>query len=142
MLPRIYSAFKKVLTGLVIVLAFSSCDSGPQVDWEKFEESALQRALESGRPTLVYFYAAWCRPCQQLRSSTFRDERVISALAKWNRLKADMSFREDKTTLARTNTFNVWALPTLIIYETDGKVRAKISGYVSADKLLEVLKQA
>lgn len=111
------------------------------MEWQKFDEPVLEQALQSGKPTLVYFYAAWCRPCQQLRSSTFRDERVVNALASWNRLKADMSFREDKTTIARNQAFEVWALPTLVFYGKDGEIKSKMQGYVSAERLLEVVSE-
>jgi len=134
------SVFKKYGAALMLAFCFISCDSRPQVLWEKFDEPTLSAALKSGKPTLAYFYAAWCRPCQQLRSSTFRDERIVKALSDWNRLKADMSFREDKITIARTQTFEVWALPTLIIYSPEGKVISKIQGYITADKLLRLIK--
>lgn len=126
---------------MLIILALSGCDSRPNVEWQKFDETVLKTAQDSGQPTLVYFYAAWCRPCQQLRSSTFRDERVVNALASWNRLKADMSFREDKTTIARNQAFEVWALPTLAFYGKDGEIKSKIQGYVSAERLLEVVSE-
>ncbi len=131
--------FIKLGCAALLILAFAGCDSGPQVEWQKFDEAALKIAQSSGRPTLVYFYAAWCRPCQQLRSSTFRDANVVTALNGWNRLKADMSFREDKTTIARTQAFEVWALPTLMFYGEDGKLRSKTQGYVSAERLLEMI---
>lgn len=119
---------------------FGGCDSRPNVDWQKFDQAALKKAQESGRPTLVYFYAAWCRPCQQLRSSTFRDERVVNALANWNRLKADMSFREDKQTIIHTQSFEVWALPTVIFYDAQGKQRLKKAGYFSAEAFMEMIR--
>lgn len=124
---------------MFIAFTLVGCDSRPNVEWQTFDETVLKTARDSGNPTLVYFYAAWCRPCQQLRSSTFRDERVVNALSNWNRLKADMSFREDKTTIARTEAFQVWALPTLAFYGKDGQVKSKLQGYVSAEKLLEII---
>ncbi|HRK61372.1 MAG TPA: thioredoxin fold domain-containing protein [Candidatus Omnitrophota bacterium] len=133
---------KKLYGVILIIFALSGCDSRPNVEWKKFDETALKTAQSSGHPTLIYFYAAWCRPCQQLRSSTFRDERVVNALSKWNRLKADMSFREDKTTIARNQAFEVWALPTLVFYGNDGKIKSKMQGYVSAERLLEVVSEA
>lgn len=131
--------FKIYAVALLISAFVFGCDSGPKVHWQTFDESALTTALKSGKPTLAYFYAAWCGPCRQLRSTTFRDPDVIQALSDWNRLKADMSFREDKTTIARTQTFEVWALPTLIFYDAQGKEAAKSRGFMSASKMLEIL---
>ena len=133
---------KKLYSIILIILVLSGCDSRPNVEWQKFDEATLNTAQNSGQPTLVYFYAAWCRPCQQLRSSTFRDERVVNALTNWNRLKADMSFREDKKTIARNQAFEVWALPTLVFYGKSGEVRSKLQGYVSAEKMLEIIEAA
>ena len=133
--------FKKIWFVVCLVLAVGGCDSRPNVEWQKFDETVLKTAQDSGQPTLVYFYAAWCRPCQQLRSSTFRDERVVNSLANWNRLKADMSFREDKTTIARNQAFEVWALPTLVFYGKDGEIKSKMQGYVSAERLLEAVSE-
>ncbi len=53
-----------------------------------------------------------------------------------------MSFREDKTTIARNQAFEVWALPTLVFYGNDGKIKSKMQGYVSAERLLEVVSEA
>ena len=83
---------------LSMVLGLSGCHSGPKVEWQKFDEKIFNEAMLSNKPTLVYFYAAWCGACRQLQATTFHDSRVITSLEKWNRLKADMSFRENKMT--------------------------------------------
>lgn len=138
--PNFYA--KKWALLFLILGVFTGCESGPKVEWKKFDEASLQSAIKSGRPTLVYFYAAWCRPCQQLRSSTFRDERVINKLAEWNRLKADMSFRENKLTIQRGEKFKVWGLPTLLFYDSNGNEAARKSGFISAENLIDAVREA
>lgn len=134
--------FKKIISIFAVTIVFAGCDSGPQVKWQKFESAAWHEAQVSGKPTLVYFYAAWCRPCQKLRSTTFLDPQVIRALEGWNRLKADMSFREKKETIALGREFEIWGLPTLIFYDPAGNMVVKESGFLSASEVLDAIEKA
>lgn len=127
--------------GLALVSLLVACESGPKVIWEKFSEETLIQNKTSGKPTLVYFYAAWCRPCMQLRSTTFSDPTVVSALENWNRLKADMSFRENKLTIQRDQEFGVNGLPMLLFYDSEGNEVLRRIGFVSAKSLLETIKK-
>ena len=129
-----------LLTLLSIFLV--SCDAGPQVQWEKYTEENFKRALQSGRPTVVYFYAAWCRPCQLLKSKTFSDLRVIEALENFSRLKADLSFRESRQTIAISDHHRISALPTLAFYDASGEeIKERMYGFFTAEVLLEFLEK-
>ena len=123
---------------LSMVLGLSGCNSGPKVEWQKFDEKIFNEAMLSKKPTLVYFYAAWCGACRQLQATTFHDSRVIASLEKWNRLKADMSFRENKMIYVRQQRFKVLGLPTLIWYSSTGRELFRKVGWISEKEFVEM----
>lgn len=125
----------------LFLMPFAGCDSGPQIPWTKFDETSLEQSLQSSKPTLVYFYAAWCGPCRQMRAATLGDPEVISALGEWNTLKADMSFRENEQTIAWNRQYEVWALPMFVFYDKIGFKRLKQAGYISKRDFLEMIAQ-
>lgn len=120
---------------------FIGCDSGPQILWKKFDKATLDASLQSGKPTLVYFYAAWCGPCRQMRATTLSEAEVVDSLGEWNTFKADMSFRENEKTIALGNQFEVWALPTFVFYDAEGDLRFKQPGYITKSDFLEMINQ-
>lgn len=97
---------------------------------------------ETGRPTLIYFSAKWCTVCKQLEKKTFSDPRVIEALGDFNAVKIDGT-NPDTELEALHKRFSVLGYPFITFLDAEGnELRAyRISGFISAEKLLRVLQE-
>ena len=42
--------------------------------------AAFDRASGEGRPVVIDFYTTWCKPCEEMARTTWRDTRVLAAL--------------------------------------------------------------
>ena len=96
--------------------------------------------MASDQPVFAYFYAAWCHPCVMLREHTFTDSRVIAALEPYQRIKVDMSFIHSEKIQKISETYQINGMPTLILFGPDGKEFYHQSGYLPAERLLQILK--
>ena len=95
--------------------------------------AALERALASGRPTVVELYADWCTICKKLERTTLSSAEVVSKLANVNALKLDYDSNSELI-----SKYNIPGVPTIMFFDDAGReARAlRLSGYVESDKLL------
>ena len=119
---------------------FPGCDNRPGVEWQKFTPERMLEAQQNHQPVFVDFYAAWCGPCMIMKDTTFKDPRVIEALAPFMRLKADMSFRESEYTINLSRRYQINGLPTVILFDPEGKEVIR-THFVAANQLLRILSQ-
>lgn len=113
----------------------------PGVVWTDYTPEKMAGARASGKPVAAYFYAAWCHSCYNLKVSTFTDPRVIQALEPFERIKVDMSFHRSEKIQKIADEFGIQGFPTLIFFEAGGKAGRRVSGYISADKMLQLIKE-
>ena len=89
--------------------------------------------IQSTTPVLVDFYADWCGPCKAMNP-------VIKEVAKATEGKAKVIKVDiDKSTKA-SQTYNVQAVPTFIIFKK-GKIVWRHSGMIDKNNLLNVLRE-
>jgi thiol:disulfide interchange protein len=125
----------------IFLLPSFGCKAKPSVQWTAYSPEAMSSALHSGQPTLVYFYAAWCGACMELKHKTFSDPAVIEALNSFQRIKGDMSFNHSPKVQKMADEFDIRGLPTLIFYDSKGNVEGRFMGYQPAGEFLEIVNQ-
>jgi thiol:disulfide interchange protein DsbD len=123
------------LSGLFVAEAES------QITWIPFSEESLAHAVESGRPTLIDFQAAWCLPCREMERTTFRDPAVVHAMSEFTNLKADVTAQDDRAE-ALMGHWDVPGVPTYVLLGPDGRERRRFIGFVPIDEMLDGLREA
>lgn len=111
------------------------------MEWTKYSPEAMNAAFHSGRPILVEFYAAWCGPCMELKTKTFKDAQVIHALEGFERIKVDMSLTHSDKIQKIAEQYSVVGLPTLIFYDPRGKEQERYSGYYPPEAFLKIIQK-
>ena len=105
-----------------------------RIPWRTSYAAGLEEARRDGKPTLLYFTASWCGPCQRMKSSTWADADVEQRLRAYVPVKIDID--EDPETAIRYPTA---AIPTFVLLDKDGNVTRWTDGYYAADEFLEWL---
>jgi thiol:disulfide interchange protein DsbD len=117
---------------------------GGHAAWKAYTPQLLAQARKSNAPTLVLFTADWCPPCKKLKAETFNDPAVSQALAKINIILVDLTSNPPRDDRAYATEHGVRGVPTMLIYDTQGKWRQKLTtvGFIAPSELMTRLKSA
>lgn len=112
-----------------------SADQG--IPFVETDARGLERALKSGRPVLVDFYADWCVACKELERTAFRDPEVVRTASQFTALRVDFDRNPD---LVRR--FGILGVPTTLLFAPGEETpRRVLVGWVAPETLLEALRQ-
>lgn len=107
-----------------------------RVPWGHDVREAAAAAEQSGRPLLLNFTADWCPPCQEMKRSVYSDEAVAAWMGEHAvPVKVDLT-SPGGPAQDLAETFGVSSIPTLVMFDRDGKPAARVTGYVDRDDLL------
>jgi thioredoxin:protein disulfide reductase len=108
------------------------------LSWEREGlEKALARASSEKRPMLVDFTAAWCVACKELDKHTFAEPRVGQELGRFVAVKIDATNDDDPAVAATMSRYKVVGLPTVVLFDSNGKEAARFNDFVPADEFLK-----
>lgn len=98
----------------------------------------VEKAMASGEPVVLDFYATWCSICNHLDDETFRDPGVANVLENFHALKVDFDGEAQLV-----EKFKVPGVPTIVFIGSDGKEmeNLRFSGFKTAQEFLEILKK-
>ncbi len=83
---------KNILIVFLIAVGFIGCDgsnsskedNGPKIQWfEGSLDKALEKSKSSDKALFVYWGAAWCPPCNLLKSTVFKDPTFVESTRKF-----------------------------------------------------------
>ena len=117
-----------IIAGLVFLPLASGSSGHTELDWQPYDQAAVDDAIASGNPVIIDFYADWCIPCKKLESKTFADPTVASVLASYSRFKVDLTDDRSEATTAIKDRYNVLGVPTVAVY-TNGEELFRITGF-------------
>ena len=103
---------------------------------------AQAQAREQSRPMLVDFGAAWCGACKELDKQTFSHPSVGEEASRFIALKVDATNDEDPVVVATIKRLNVIGLPTVIVFDSQGREVKRFTDFVPANVMLEALRAA
>ena len=101
---------------------------------------ARARALQQARPLLVDFGAAWCGACKELDKLTFSQPSVSEEASRFIALKVDATNDEDPLVAATIRQLNVMGLPTVIVFDSQGREAKRFTDFVTADVMSAALR--
>lgn len=106
-------------------------------DSETAVEAAFARARSEAKPVLLYWGAAWCPPCNQLKATLFnrRDFIALSYAVIPVYLDGDLPGAQKQG-----SRFKVVGYPTLILFTADRKEITRLPGEADATRVIAALK--
>ncbi len=104
----------------------------------------LRRARRARRsqhkPVVIEFGASWCIPCREMDTTTFADPDVRRAASRFVTLRADLTSQDGKTD-ALTKEYGIQGVPTAVFIDSQGKIRKRVAGYISARDFVDNLRE-
>jgi thioredoxin 1 len=121
---------KRILLVLVAIFVVSgSAFAAGAAD----SEPLIRKALTSGKPTLVDFGAAYCRPCKKMKP-------ILEGLQKDYSDKANVLFVDVKEEQNMPEKYRVVMIPTQIFYDAQGKEVKRHMGFMDKDDILKTFR--
>jgi thioredoxin:protein disulfide reductase len=109
------------------------------VDFQPFDIAQLGNAAAARRPVIVDFRADWCIPCREMDHSTFIDPAVVEESKRFVRMKADLT-AQDTRNAALMQQFKIQGVPTILLIDSNGKIRNQKVGFIGAKEMLDNLR--
>ena len=97
---------------------------------ELTQENYQKEVIESDKPVLIDFWAAWCGPCRMIAP-------IIEEIAEERKdiLVCKVNVDEEEALAAQ---FGISSIPTIVVMK-NGKITAKAAGYRPKPELLQLL---
>jgi thiol:disulfide interchange protein DsbD len=137
-------ALGSVLVVSAVVVAWPQLPAaGPTISWVPYSEAALEQAQQDGQPVLIDVYADWCIPCVEMDHVTFRNPRVVQALATVRTLRLDATSEVSSEGEAFLGRFRVFGVPATLFFDRTGHERKELRllGFAKPEEFLERLEQ-
>jgi thiol:disulfide interchange protein DsbD len=135
-----FKIFKTVFAIFVIAISIYSLipSDRKEISWTKYSESSLSN-LNNKRGVIIDFYADWCIPCKELDAVTFSDPKVIELSKEFGTFKADLTKSLSPDVSALREKYKIVGVPTVLILDSKGKEKDRITGFISAEEFYKIL---
>ena len=100
---------------LLVSLPATAGEGEEPISWETSYATTMKGSEESGKPSLMKFYTAWCPHCVRMDKTTWKDEKVVKLAESFvsGKINADV----DKVPVKR---YRLKGYPTVIVAERGG----------------------
>ncbi len=139
-----FAVFKRAFGAALLIAAAAllPAHKSQMLSWEKYSPEKLSQAKTAGQPVIMDFFADWCIPCHELERFTFSDPKIQQALARFSRLKVDMTHPGSDDAQALIEKFDIQGVPTILLLDAQSVELkdARISGFIEAKEMLGILR--
>jgi hypothetical protein len=128
----------------MVLVAIESLESGRargSVSFREDAQAALNEAKRDRKPALLVVCAEWTAACTELYERAFGADAPPS-LGGFVRAWADVTDEESDAARKLMARYKVVGLPTLLVFDRDGREVARELGFVNAEKLRVLLEKA
>lgn len=140
----------RIFLALSLAAALAGCDSAPdqpaasaqahEIAWREGDvDDALAEAKESGKPVILYWGAVWCPPCNQMKSTLFKDPAFIAETRKFVPVYLD---GDSQGAQRWGDQFGISGYPTVIVLRPDGTEVARLASAAMASQFADLLRVA
>lgn len=135
---RYHNLTMKLITALFLALLFTYfCGVSSASHWVTDFDKALTDAKEFSKPIFVDVYAEWCSWCHKLDKEVYSDPKFTEYMKSYILARIDSEDGGQGSRVAEK--YDVDSLPTMIVLNSQGKVLDRITGFMTAPKLIEEL---
>jgi thiol-disulfide isomerase/thioredoxin len=107
------------------------------INWQAGDvDAAFALARSSNKPLFLYWGAAWCPPCNQVKATIFKRQDFIERSRFFIAVYIDGDAPGAQKLGAR---FKVRGYPTMILFKPDGSEITRLPGEVDSERYLQVL---
>jgi thioredoxin-related protein len=119
----------------LIGLAGAYVSAVNSIKWFNYEKG-IAYGKHQGKKIFITFHADWCSYCFKMDKDTFSDA-AVSAYLNRNFIPIRVNFDNEQQVAAR---YGVRSLPSNWFVDENGEKISNLPGYVSAERLLTILK--
>jgi thioredoxin 1 len=132
---------RKLLLSSFLMLPFLIwATNSTKVNFYKGDLYAVKEMAKAEGKLYVYdFVASWCSPCKLMDETTYTDPTLSQYISE-NYVVAKVDI-DDFDGFALKEKYKVTSLPTILIFNQEGKVVGRYEESMSATKMLDVLKK-
>lgn len=121
--------------GLTYLIFFHDTTKHP--DWEPFNDNIFKKAKKENKLVVLHLAANWCHWSHVMDNTTYSNPLIIEYLDNnFIVCKEDYAARQDLTSL-----YGEYGWPATIVFNADGHVLAKESGFMNSDRYMTMLTQ-
>ncbi len=139
------SVMRYILIAITFIFS-TSLDATPKatdgngvVFYSASVDEAKSLAGSMGKLAFIEFYATWCGPCKWMDQTTFANE-TVSTLLNENYIAIKVNIDEFDGYEAKEK-YKVSSLPTMIIFNSKGKMVDKIEETLAPSKMVQILEK-
>lgn len=113
----------------------SSVTSSQELKWMRWTPTVFEQAKQKKRLVLVDFTAEWCRFCEKMDKTTWRDPQVLAIIGE-NYIPVRV---EDEVDTKLAEKYRDYGRPAIIVLDAEGKEIFKKTGYLEPQWMLWTL---
>lgn len=131
---------KLLFFGLFLLPLTIWAADGTRVSFYKGDLYAVKdKAKSEGKFYIYDFVASWCTPCKMMDETTYNDPTLSQYISE-NYVVAKVDI-DDFDGFALKEKHKVTSLPTILIFNEEGKVVGRYEEALSATKMIDILKK-